>query len=147
MGLLNLAEELGNVSKACQMMGLSRDTFYRYKSAVDEGSPREHRQRSRPGEARGSHRRDRQVLVSGILAKILDRKRREIDFARVRESPEALAPRLTAAGVAVVGESGVFCYEDIERLEAAGAHAVLVGEGLRRQPDLIQALRVLRGAR
>ena len=36
-GLLNLAEELGNVSKACQMMGYSRDTFYRYKSAVDEG--------------------------------------------------------------------------------------------------------------
>lgn len=37
VGLLNLAEELGNVSKACKMMGLSRDTFYRYKSAVDEG--------------------------------------------------------------------------------------------------------------
>ncbi len=37
VGLLNLAEELGNVSKACQMMGLSRDTFYRYKSAVESG--------------------------------------------------------------------------------------------------------------
>jgi transposase InsO family protein len=37
VGLLNLAEELGNVSKACKMMGLSRDTFYRYKSAADEG--------------------------------------------------------------------------------------------------------------
>ena len=37
VGLINLAEELGNVSKACQVMGLSRDTFYRYKSAVDEG--------------------------------------------------------------------------------------------------------------
>ncbi len=36
-GLLNLAEELGNVSKACQVMGYSRDTFYRYKSAADEG--------------------------------------------------------------------------------------------------------------
>lgn len=36
-GLLNLAEELGNVSKACQVMGYSRDTFYRYKSADDEG--------------------------------------------------------------------------------------------------------------
>ena len=28
VGLLNLAEELGNVSKACQVMGLSQDTFY-----------------------------------------------------------------------------------------------------------------------
>ena len=37
VGLLNLAEELGNVSKACQVMGMSRDTFYRYKSAVDDG--------------------------------------------------------------------------------------------------------------
>jgi len=37
VGLLNLAEELGNVSKACKVMGFSRDTFYRYKSAVDEG--------------------------------------------------------------------------------------------------------------
>ena len=37
LGLLNLAEELGNVSKACQVMGLSRDTFYRYKAAVESG--------------------------------------------------------------------------------------------------------------
>lgn len=37
VGLLNLAEELGNVSKACKVMGFSRDTFYRYKTAVDEG--------------------------------------------------------------------------------------------------------------
>ena len=37
IGLLNLAEELGNVSKACQMMGVSRDTFYRYQSARDGG--------------------------------------------------------------------------------------------------------------
>lgn len=37
IGLLNLAEELGNVSKACKIMGFSRDTFYRYKSAVEEG--------------------------------------------------------------------------------------------------------------
>ena len=35
LGLLNLAEELGNVSRACLMMGLSRDTFYRYKAAVE----------------------------------------------------------------------------------------------------------------
>lgn len=37
VGLLNLAEELGNVAQACRVMGLSRDTFYRYKEAVDEG--------------------------------------------------------------------------------------------------------------
>jgi transposase InsO family protein len=37
LGLLNLAEELGNVSRACKVMGLSRDTFYRYKAAAEEG--------------------------------------------------------------------------------------------------------------
>ena len=37
VGLLNLAEELGNVSRACRVMGLSRDTFYRYKEAVENG--------------------------------------------------------------------------------------------------------------
>lgn len=37
VGLLNLAEELGNVSRACKTMGLSRDTFYRYKAAVESG--------------------------------------------------------------------------------------------------------------
>lgn len=37
LGLLNLAAELGNVSKACKVMGFSRDTFYRYKDAVEAG--------------------------------------------------------------------------------------------------------------
>lgn len=36
-GLLNLAQELGNVSKACKVMGVSRDTFYRYKEAIEDG--------------------------------------------------------------------------------------------------------------
>ena len=37
VGLLNLADELGNIAQACKMMGVSRDTFYRYKEAVDDG--------------------------------------------------------------------------------------------------------------
>lgn len=37
LGLLNLAEELGNVSRACKVMGFSRDTFYRYRELVEEG--------------------------------------------------------------------------------------------------------------
>jgi len=37
LGLLNLAEELGNVSKACRIMGMSRDTFYRYREAKEIG--------------------------------------------------------------------------------------------------------------
>jgi transposase InsO family protein len=37
VGLLNLAQELGNISKACKVMGFSRDTFYRYQEAVENG--------------------------------------------------------------------------------------------------------------
>ena len=37
VGLLNLAAELGNVSRACKVMGFSRDTFYRYQAAREEG--------------------------------------------------------------------------------------------------------------
>ena len=36
-GLLNLAEELGNVSKACKVLGVSRDTFYRYRELNETG--------------------------------------------------------------------------------------------------------------
>ena len=36
-GLLNLAQELQNVSRACKVMGVSRDTFYRYQELVAEG--------------------------------------------------------------------------------------------------------------
>jgi transposase len=37
LGVLNLARELNNIAKACRMMGVSRDTFYRYQAAVEAG--------------------------------------------------------------------------------------------------------------
>lgn len=50
LGLLNLAEELGNVSQACKIMGVSRDTFYRYQEAKDSGGVAAllHKDRRRP---------------------------------------------------------------------------------------------------
>lgn len=35
--LLNLAEELSNVSKACKIIGVSRNMFYCYRKLADEG--------------------------------------------------------------------------------------------------------------
>jgi hypothetical protein len=37
LSLLQLAEELGNVSKACKIMGYHRDTFYEVKRAFQSG--------------------------------------------------------------------------------------------------------------
>jgi len=56
---------------------------------------------------------------------------------------ERLAGKLPE-GCLVVAESGIFTPSDWERLEAAGAHAFLVGEALMRESDVGAALRRLR---
>ena len=65
-------------------------------------------------------------------------------FTMDMELTARLAPRLPADAV-LVAESGIKTRADVERLGAAGAHAVLVGETLMRAPSPGAALAALRG--
>lgn len=57
---------------------------------------------------------------------------------------ERLSPKVPAE-IPLVGESGIHSYDDVERLAACGVSAVLVGESLMRQHDLVHAVRALSG--
>lgn len=79
---------------------------------------------------------DRGVTLLGINNR--DLRRFETDL----ETTERLAPAVSA-GTLVVAESGIRSRADVDRMLAAGAHAVLVGEALMRHPDPGRALREL----
>ncbi len=60
----------------------------------------------------------------------------------------AVTERLASAvppGALMVTESGIFTHDDAQRLAAAGARAMLVGESLMRQADVTAATRALLG--
>jgi len=63
-------------------------------------------------------------------------------FETTLATSERLA-RLIPAGRVVVGESGIFRPDDLERLAKSGIFTFLVGESLMRQPDVAAATRAL----
>jgi indole-3-glycerol phosphate synthase len=68
-----------------------------------------------------------------------------VDLATTERLMDAFGDRIRAAGALLVSESGLFCRDDLDRVQGAGADAVLVGEALMRQPDVTTALEELIG--
>ena len=58
---------------------------------------------------------------------------------------ETLAAELDAEKTLLVAESGIHSREDVERLKASGARAILVGESLMREDDITAKVNALGG--
>lgn len=66
-----------------------------------------------------------------------------VDLATTERLATRLAADLAAGRLLLVAESGIHTRRDVERLQACGARAILVGESLMRQPDLEAKVREL----
>ncbi len=67
------------------------------------------------------------------------------DLATTEQLTAQYGDQIRAKGALLVSESGLFSRDDLDRVQSAGADAVLVGESLMRQPDVTAALEALIG--
>ena len=70
----------------------------------------------------------------------------DTDLATTEQLTAEYGDKIRAKGALLVSESGLFSRDDLDRVQSAGADAVLVGESLMRQPDVTAALEALIGA-
>jgi indole-3-glycerol phosphate synthase len=68
-----------------------------------------------------------------------------VDLATTEQLMERFGERVRERGALLVSESGLFSRDDLDRVQSAGADAVLVGEALMRQADVTAALETLIG--
>jgi len=122
IGLLNLAEELDNVSKACKIMGVSRDTFYRYKEAVESDGVEALIEKSR----RKPNPKNR--IDAAVEQSIIDYAVEQPAHGQVRASNEL---RKRGIFVSPTGVRGAWLRNDLEtfkkRLKALEAKAAAEG--------------------
>ncbi|MCW8126577.1 IS481 family transposase [Microbulbifer halophilus] len=132
-GLLNLAEELGNISKACKMLGVSRDTFYRYKEAVSDGGVEALLEKNR----RVPNRKNR--VDSGVEEAVLAYALEEPAHGQVRVSNEL---RKRGVFVSPSGVRSIWLRNDLAnfKLRLKALEAKVAEEGLILTESQVQAL-------
>jgi indole-3-glycerol phosphate synthase len=69
----------------------------------------------------------------------------ETDLATTEQLTASYGEQIRAKGALLVSESGLVSRDDLDRVQGAGADAVLVGESLMRQRDVTAALETLIG--
>ena len=161
-GLLNLAESLQNVSKACKIMGVSRDTFYRYqelvetdgleglinrerrvpnlKNRVDEGTEQAVIGHAIDFPAHGQHRTSNELRKRGIFV-----SGSGVRSIWLRHKLENFKGRLSALEAKVANEGIVLSDEQIAALERKHEDDVACGEIETAHPGyLVCARHVLR---
>lgn len=108
IGLLNLAQELGNVSQACRVMGFSRDTFYRYQELMEKGGVESLFERTRR-KANLKNRAD-EATQQAVLAMAVEFPA----FGQLRVSNEL---RKRGIFISAVGVRGIWLRENLETMQ------------------------------
>ena len=107
LSLLQLAQELGNVSKACKIMGYHRDTFYEIRRAFQVGGVAALVEEKKRG-SRGPHPNR---VAPEIEERIL---RYALDFPTAGAARVANELRLEGVNVSPTGVRGVWLRHDLE---------------------------------